>query len=130
MKKITTAAICAAMLAAGGCTTTEKVSVTQPGDRMLTCTQLRDQFAQLDAIARDGQRDQGVNVANAAALVLFWPAIAGNYLSARDGMQLANDRKTHLMQYYVEKNCDNPTNSEVLVRVPASLLAPIGRGMP
>lgn len=129
MKKITAVALSAAMLAAGACTTTEKVSVTQPGDRMLTCTQLRDQFAQLDSISKDAQRDQGVNVANAAALVLFWPAIAGNYLSARDGMQLANDRKTHLMQYYTEKNCDNPANAEVTVRVPSALLAPIGHGM-
>lgn len=127
MKKTVLALGAVAMLA--GCTTTEKVSVVQPGDRMLTCTQLRDQFAQLDAIRRDGQRDQGVNVANAAAIVLFWPAIAGNYLSARDGMQLADDRKTHLMQYYNEKNCDNPANAEVMVRVPAALLAPIAHGM-
>lgn len=128
MKKITAVALSAAMLAAGACTTTEKVSVTQPGDRMLTCAQLKDQFAELDTIRRDGQRDQGVNVANAAAVVLFWPAIAGNYLSARDAMQLADDRKEHLMQFYNEKNCDNPANAEVMVRVPAALLAPIGRG--
>lgn len=127
MKK--TALALSAMMMLGACTTTEKVSVTQPGDRSLTCTQLREQFTQLDAIVKDAQRDQGVNVANAAALVLFWPAIAGNYLSARDGRQLANDRKTHLMTYYNEKNCDNPANAEVRVRVPASLLTPIGRGM-
>lgn len=127
MKKIGLALGAIAML--GACTTTEKVSVTQPGDRMLTCTELRDQFAQLDGIARDAQRDQGVNVANAAALVLFWPAIAGNYLSARDARQLADDRKTHLMRYYTEKNCDNPANAEVMIRVPTALLAPIGHGM-
>lgn len=129
MKKITAVAMCAAMIAAGACTTTEKVSVTQPGDRMLTCTELRDQFAKLDAITKDAQRDQGVNVANVAAVVLFWPAVAGNYLSARDARQLAEDRKTHLMQYYTEKNCDNPANAEVMVRVPTALLAPVGRGM-
>lgn len=130
MKKFTAGALAAAMLVTGACTTTDKISVVQPGDRMLTCVQLRDQFTQLDAIRRDGQRDQGVNVANAAALVLFWPAIAGNYLSARDAMQLAEDRKAHLMQFYNEKNCDNPANAEVLVAVPAALLAPIGHGMP
>jgi hypothetical protein len=130
MKKITAVALCAAMLTASACTTTEKVSVTQPGDRLLTCSELRDQFAQLDGITKDAQRDQGVNVANAAALVLFWPAIAGNYLSARDARQLAEDRKTHLMKYYTEKSCDNPANAEVRVRVPAALLAPIARGRP
>lgn len=126
MKK--TAMALSAVMLLGACTTTEKVSVTQPGDRSMTCTQLRDQFVQLDAITKDAQRDQGVNVANAAALVLFWPAIAGNYLSARDARQLAEDRKTHLMAFYNEKNCDNPANAEVRVRVPNALLAPIARG--
>lgn len=51
-----------------------------------------------DAITKDAQRDQGVNVA-------------------------------HLMQY-TEKNCDNPANAEVMVRVPAALLSPIGHGAP
>ena len=129
MKNITAGALCAAMLFVGACTTTQKVSVTEPGDRMLTCSQLKEQFAQLDAIRRDGQRDQGVNGANVAAVLLFWPAAAGNYLSARDAMQLAEDRKTHLMQFYNEKNCDNPANAEVMVRVPSALLAAIGYGM-
>lgn len=129
MKKTMAVALGAALLITGACTTTQKVSVTQPGDRMLTCTQLREQFAELDSITRDGQRDQSVNVANAAALVLFWPAIAGNYLSARDAMQLASDRKTHLMQYYTEKNCDRPENAQLQVRIPAELVTPIGRGM-
>lgn len=129
MKKITAGALCAAMFVVGACTTTQKVSVTEPGDRMLTCSQLREQFTQLDSIRTDGQRDQGVNTANVAAVLLFWPAAAGNYLSARDAMQLAEDRKTHLMQFYNEKNCDNPANAEVMVRVPAALLAPIARGM-
>jgi hypothetical protein len=97
---------------------------------MLTCTQLREEFTKLDAIRRDGQRDQGVNAANVASVLLFWPAAAGNYLSARDAMQLAEDRKTHLMRFYNEKNCDNPANAEVMVRVPASLLSPIGHGAP
>lgn len=129
MKRTAAAALCVAMFATSACTTTQKVSVTQPGDRMLTCTQLREQFAELDAITKDGQRDQSVNVANVAALVVFWPAIAGNYLSARDAMQLASDRKTHLMVYYTEKNCDQPGNANLQIRIPAELLAPIGRGM-
>lgn len=130
MKKLVAVALCATSVITGACTSTQKINVMQPGDRALTCTQLKDQFAQLDSIKRDGERDQGVNVANAAALVLFWPAIAGNYLSARDAMQLAEDRRNHLMTYYNEKNCDNPANAEVVVRVPSALLAPVAHGMP
>jgi hypothetical protein len=127
MKKIAMA-LCA-VTALGACTTTTKVSPTQPGDRLMTCSQLREEFSKLDTIKADAQNDQGVNVANAAAIVLFWPAVAGNYLSARDAMQLLEQRRTHLMGFYTEKNCDNPANANLTFTVPEVLLVPIARGM-
>jgi len=126
MKSITLAL--AAAVALAGCTSTQRINVMQPGDRALTCAQLKDQFDQLDAIKRDGQRDQGVNVANAAALFVFWPAIAGNYLSARDAIKLAEERHAHLMSYYESRNCDDPANAATVVRVPAELVAPVAQG--
>jgi hypothetical protein len=44
-------------------------------------------------------------------------------------MQLLEQRRTHLMGFYTEKNCDNPANADVQFRVPTSLLAPIASGM-
>ena len=119
----------AATVALGACTTTERVSVTQPGDRAMTCTQLRDQFAQLDEIRRDGQSDQGVNAANVGAVLFFWSAAVGNYFSARDAMEIAERRREHLMTIYNEKNCDSPANANLVVQVPVALLTPVGRGM-
>lgn len=118
----------AAVALTSACTTTERVSVIQPGDQAMTCTQMREQFVKLDEIRRDGQSDQGVNAANVGAVLFFWPAAVGNYMSARDAMQLAERRKDHLMTIYNSKQCDNPANANLVVRVPSALLEPIGRG--
>lgn len=130
MKKTAVVAALAAALSTAACTTTEKVSVMMPGDRAMTCTQLKDEFAKLDVIKRDADSDKGVNGANVAAVLLFWPAAAGNYLNARDAQQLAEQRRTHLMTFYDEKQCDNPANANLMVEVPVELLAPIGAGRP
>jgi len=95
----------------------------------MTCTQLRAEFTRLDTIKADADSDKGVNGANVAAVLLFWPAAAGNYLSARDAENLVNQRRTHLMQYYTAKQCDNPNNANATIMVPRSLLGPIGRGV-
>lgn len=126
MKK-TALALCA-MMTLGACTTTERVSVQQPGDRAMTCAGLRVEFSRLDEIRRDGQSDQGVNAANVGAVLFFWPAAVGNYFSARDAIQIAERRRDHLMTIYNEKNCDNPANANLSFAVPAHLLTPIGRG--
>jgi hypothetical protein len=130
MKKTAIVAALAAALSTAACTTTEKVSVMMPGDRAMTCTQLKDEFSKLDVIKRDADSDKGVNGANVAAVLLFWPAAAGNYLNARDAQQLAEQRRTHLMTFYNEKQCDNPANANLTVEVPVELLAPISAGRP
>ncbi len=71
---------------------------------------------------------EGVNTANVAAVLFFWPAAVGNYMSARDAMQIAERRNEHLMTIYNEKQCDNPANANLRFSVPATLLAPIGQG--
>ncbi len=129
MKLNTIAALGAASAMMAACTTTEKVNVMQPGDRAMTCTQMKDEFARLDAIKADASSDKGVNAANVAAVLLFWPAAAGNYLNARDAENLVNQRRTHLMGIYNEKRCDNPANAELRFMVPRSLLEPATRGV-
>lgn len=127
MKKFLVAVISMAALGIGACTTTEKVNVMMPGDQAMTCTQLRAEFVNLDAVKADAESDKGINTANVAAVIFFWPAAAGNYLNARDAENLVNQRRTHLMTFYNEKRCDNPANSNVTFMVPSSLLTPIGQ---
>lgn len=128
MKKTAIAAALCAGLALTACTTTEKVNVMQPGDRTMTCTQLKDEFARLDTVKRDADSDKGVNTANVAAVLFFWPAAAGNYLNARDAERLVSERRTHLMGYYNEKRCDNPANANLTMQIPSFLLEPIATG--
>lgn len=87
------------------CTTSEKVSVMQPGDQQLTCEQLETEFAQLEQVKRDAEADQGVNTANVAAVLLFWPAAVGNYMNADQAQKLVEDRRQHLMGIYNDKGC-------------------------
>lgn len=129
MKKIAVAAAVCAALSSAACTTTEKVNVMMPGDQAMTCTQLKTEFARLDTIKRDAESDKGVNGANVAGVLLFWPAVAGNYLNARDAQNLVEQRRTHLMGFYNSKQCDNPANAEVRMMIPRSLLGPITRGV-
>jgi hypothetical protein len=122
------AAASAIALTSTACTTTEKVNVMQPGDQAMTCTQLKAEFARLDAVKADASKDKGVNGANVAAVLLFWPAAAGNYLNARDAENLVNQRRTHLMSIHNSKGCDNPANAELRIMVPRALLGPLTRG--
>lgn len=116
------AAIATLALASTACTTTQKVSVMQPGDTAMNCSGLRTEFGKLDAISADADGDKGVNGANVAAVLLFWPAAAGNYLNARDAQQLVTQRRTYLMGLYNEKHCDNPANANLMFSVPDSML--------
>ena len=118
----TAAAVAVLALTSSACTTTEKVSVMQPGDTAMNCSGLRNEFNKLDRIAADAESDKGVNGANVAAVLLFWPAAAGNYLNARDALQLVSQRRTYLMTLYNEKRCDNPANADLTFSVPTSML--------
>ena len=119
------AAAVALTFASGACTTTQKVSVMQPGDTAMNCGGLRTEFSKLDAISADADGDKGVNGANVAAILLFWPAAAGNYLNARDAQQLVSQRRTYLMGLYNEKRCDNPANANLEFMVPGSMLTDV-----
>ncbi|MAK65313.1 MAG: hypothetical protein CMF75_11335 [Maricaulis sp.] len=101
-------ALCAVSTAlfAVGCTSTPKVDVRQPGDRNMSCAELEAEMHALDDIQEEAEHNQGVNTANVAAVVLFWPAAVGNYMEADRAMDLAAERHEHLMDIYTEKQCD------------------------
>ncbi len=108
MKRILLCGAAFAMLAATACTSTEKVAVEQPTDFKLTCTEIEGEFAKLDAVMDDASDDKGVNTANVAAVVFFWPAAVGNYMNAADAEKLVEKRRTHLMGLYKDKGCTAP----------------------
>lgn len=103
--RLTLAAILASTMAISACTTSTKVAVMQPGDSALSCAELQTQFANLDVIERDADRDQGLNGANVAAAIVFPLAIIGNYMGADEAKDLARERRTHLMTFWNQKQC-------------------------
>ena len=109
-KTFGSAAIMAGALMATACTTTQKVSPVQPGDRNMNCAQLTAEFDKLEDIKNDADKDGGVNTANVAAVLFFWPAAVGNWMNAKDARDLVEKRREHLMKIYDSKNCTTPTS--------------------
>ncbi len=103
MKNLLACGVAAMVIAA--CTTTEKVAAVQPMDAALSCDQLQAEFVKLDGITKTADGNKGVNTANVAAVLLFWPAAVGNYLDADSAQKLVNERRTHLMGIWNNKNC-------------------------
>lgn len=104
MKKLFFIALASAF-AVTGCTSTTKVAARQPGDRELTCAELVTEFDNLDAVQEEAENNQGVNTANVAAVVFFWPAAVGNYMEADRAMDLVEERRNHLTELYDNKGC-------------------------
>jgi hypothetical protein len=88
-----------------GCATTTKVATQQPGDERMSCEALKGEFAKLDAVGREAIDNKGVNTANVAAVLLFWPAAVGNYMDADKAEKLVQERRLHLMSIYRGKSC-------------------------
>ena len=89
MKNLLACGVAAMVIAA--CTTTEKVAAVQPMDAALSCDQLQAEFVKLDGITKTADGNKGVNTANVAAVLLFWPAAVGNYLDADSAQKLVNE---------------------------------------
>jgi len=78
---------------------------SQPSDFNLNCAQIEGEFAKLDQVMEDASTDKGVNTANVAAVVFFWPAAVGNYMNAGEAEKLVEKRRTHLIGLYKQKGC-------------------------
>jgi len=107
MRKSLLAAVVLSLGAASmsACTTTQKVAVAQPSDQRLDCAGIETEFSRLDEVMEDASSDKGVNTANVAAVVFFWPAAVGNYMNASEAEKLVEKRRAHLMDLHTKKNC-------------------------
>lgn len=109
LKFIGKAALCAAAVAVlSACTTTEKVAVEKPTDLKMSCAEIEGEFEKLDQVMEDASGDKGVNTANVAAVVFFWPAAVGNYMNASEAEKLVEKRRAHLMSLYKKNSCADP----------------------
>jgi hypothetical protein len=108
MRNVALLGAAVAALGLSACTSTTKVSTMQPGDQKMSCEQLETEFTRLDDVMEEGDDNKGVNTANVAAVVLFWPAAVGNYMDADKAQDLVEKRRTHLMGIYDDKSCNAP----------------------
>jgi len=104
LSKIARLGVAALLVAsAAACATTTKVAVRQPGDANMSCDQLKAEFVKLDKVQEEADNNKGVNTANVAAVLLFWPAAVGNYMDADKAEKLMNQRREHLMDIHNKK---------------------------
>ncbi|MGX6649218.1 hypothetical protein ACWCOP_14880 [Maricaulaceae bacterium MS644] len=93
-------------LLVGACTTSERVTIRQPGDMSMSCDEIQREFREIERVVDDAQGDQGVNTANVAAVLFFWPAAVGNYVGAERALEAAEERQDWLYELYQEKDCE------------------------
>ncbi len=105
---ITFASAITLAVAIGGCTTTQKVATSQLGDENLSCAEIAAQNVKLDQVAETAINHKGVNSANVAAVIFFWPAAVGNYMDADTAEKLIEKRRTKLAEFYAAKHCEKP----------------------
>jgi hypothetical protein len=63
-----------------------------------------------DKFRKAAEDNKGVTGTNAAAVLLFWPALFVTYSDANEAIRAAAERKAHLTRLYWEKNCDQTSH--------------------
>ena len=89
------------------CASPTVVQSTKPGDTGLSCAQLQNEYADADKFKREAEGEKGVTGGNVARL-LFWPSIIGTYMNANEAIAAAENRKVHLSNVMMNKNCPVP----------------------
>ena len=129
MTRLAALAVAAATLVSA-CSHTEKLAAQEPYDLRLSCAQINAELARADSVMQEARRNKGVNTANVAAALLFWPAVVGNYMDASKGEDLAANRRQNLIYLARRQNCPPPgVLSAQAVRgpVPVSTVPTYGR---
>ena len=62
------------------------------------------EMSNADRFKSGAQKQKGVASTNAAAVILFWPAIIGTFSNANQAISAADTRKAHLVDLYAQKN--------------------------
>jgi len=96
----------------GACASPTVVQSVKPGDAGLNCGQLQNEYADADNFKKEADSAKGVTGGNVARL-LFWPSIVGTYMNANEAIAAADNRKVHLANQMIQKNCSIPGGSQI-----------------
>ncbi|MCL6284027.1 hypothetical protein M3P21_10840 [Ruegeria sp. 2012CJ41-6] len=92
-------------LVLSGCVSPDVVQRNNIGDTKLSCDEIHNQIAQLDAIRAEARKGQTVSGQNVAAALLFWPAVIGNYSNASEALKAADARHEVLVSLSRKRGC-------------------------
>ena len=105
--KITSIVAFATAALLGGCATSQKIQVIQPGDPNLSCEALKGEISKLDTAQADIDSKKGMTGTNVAAALFWLPGLAYTYYDAGEAQRLISDRKSGLTNIYNNKKCSN-----------------------
>lgn len=88
----------------GACASPTVVQAVKTGDLGLTCAQLQNEYDDAEKFKKEAGAEKGVTGGNVARL-LFWPSIIGTYMNANEAIAAADNRKVHLANIMVQKQC-------------------------
>ena len=103
-KRLMGAALCGALLISG-CVSPEVVQTNTVADESLSCEQIQVQLEQLEEIREEARKGKTASGENVAAIILFWPAVIGNYANAQEALEAANKRNEVLVALAQKKRC-------------------------
>lgn len=98
-------AFSAGLFLMAGCARSVAVERVKMEDTQLTCAQLLSEIQEADRFRKAAEDNKGVTGTNAAAALLFRPALFVTYSDANEAIRAADERKAHLTKLYSEKSC-------------------------
>lgn len=114
---VLTSTITTSVFLLAACATPTVIQSVKPGDFGLSCSQMQNEYSDMQRFRDEADREKGMTGGNVARAIFFWPAILGTFSNANEAIAAADTRKVHLANLMTQKNCPVPN---VVSTTPAS----------
>ena len=91
-----------------GCATPTVTQVVKPGDAGLTCSQMQNEYSDVQRLKKEADAEKSVTGGNVVRALFFWPAIIGTAMNANEAIAAADNRMVHLSNMMLMQKCDIP----------------------
>ena len=105
MKKIIAIAVVVLLT---GCATPTVTQVVKPGDAGLTCSQMQNEYSDVQRLKKEADAEKSVTGGNVVRALFFWPAIIGTAMNANEAIAAADNRMVHLSNMMLMQKCEIP----------------------
>ena len=82
--------------------------VVKPGDTGLSCSQMQNEFSDVQRLKKEADAEKTVTGGNVVRALFFWPAIIGTAMNANEAISAADNRMVHLSNLMREQKCKIP----------------------